>query len=221
MLHSAGNLSVSTLTLRPVCLSCSPAWVLLLLLLLQPGDELPAGADKRVHIHFMPGSCMTMVPVAPAAAAAAAAAVTVAADGSTVEGGSEQQQQTQVCVVANIETETHVPEAIISFVLKVSPAAAAALPFACFEVCQPVCECHSRRPCRPCQAHPDAKCPAAAAAAIAVVQVFAPFFYSTVLKVLASAFKPSDPLPERMAAHHELYDMIMTRCADFLAGHPD
>jgi predicted Na+-dependent transporter len=28
-----------------------------------------------------------------------------------------------------------------------------------------------------------------------VSQVFAPFFYSTVLKVLASAFKPSDPHP--------------------------
>jgi hypothetical protein len=52
-------------------------------------------------------------------------------------------------------------------------------------------------------------------------QVFAPFFYSTVLKVLASAFKPSDPLPERMAAHHELYDMIMQRCANFLHGHPE
>ncbi|WIA14126.1 hypothetical protein OEZ85_002670 [Tetradesmus obliquus] len=147
-----------------------------------PGDELPAGADKRVHIHFMPGSCMTMVPVAAAAPAAAApaapAAVIVAADGSTVQAagagavagaGDGEQQQTQVCVVANIETESHVPEAIISFVLK----------------------------------------------------VFAPFFYSTVLKVLASAFKPGDPLPQRIAGHHELYDMIMKRCADFLAGHPD
>jgi hypothetical protein len=55
----------------------------------------------------------------------------------------------------------------------------------------------------------------------AACQVFAPFFYSTVLKVLASAFKPSDPLPERMAAHHELYDMIMQRCASFLDGHPE
>lgn len=59
------------------------------------------------------------------------------------------------------------------------------------------------------------------AAAAAAVQVFAPFFYSTVLKVLASAFKPGDPLPQRIAGHHELYDMIMKRCADFLAGHPD
>eukprot|EP00882_Tetradesmus_deserticola_P012675 GHRQ01013432.1.p1 GENE.GHRQ01013432.1~~GHRQ01013432.1.p1 ORF type:complete len:362 (+),score=121.86 GHRQ01013432.1:773-1858(+) len=135
-----------------------------------PGVELPTGAENRVHIHFMPGSCMTMVPVAPAASSAAA--VTAAGDGSTAgasAGSDGEQQQTQVCIVANIETETHVPEAIISFVLK----------------------------------------------------VFAPFFFNTALKVLASAFKPGDPLPERMAARHQLYDMIMQRCTDFLDGHAD
>jgi hypothetical protein len=55
---------------------------------------------------------MTMVPVAAAAA-----------DGSTAAAAAsdpqQQQQQTRVCVVANIETETHVPEAIIHFVLRV------------------------------------------------------------------------------------------------------
>jgi hypothetical protein len=67
---------------------------------------------------------MTMVPVAAAAAAAAAAA-----DGGTAAAAATsdpQQQQTRVCVVANIETETHVPEAIIHFVLRVRPAAAEA-----------------------------------------------------------------------------------------------
>jgi hypothetical protein len=84
---------------------------------LQAGVELPTGADKRVHIHFMPGSCMTMVPVAAAAAEGSSAAA---------PAGDPQQQQTQVCVVANIETETHVPEAIIHFVLRVSQRSAAA-----------------------------------------------------------------------------------------------
>jgi hypothetical protein len=98
---------------------CVCAYCLLLLVAgcLQAGVELPTGADKRVHIHFMPGSCMTMVPVAAAAAA----------DGDTAAAASDpqQQQQTKVCVVANIETETHVPEAVIHFVLRVRLAAAA------------------------------------------------------------------------------------------------
>jgi hypothetical protein len=54
------------------------------------------------------------------------------------------------------------------------------------------------------------------------LQVFAPFMYRTVLKVLHNNFSdPQDALPQRMAAHHELYDMMRRRCEDFLAGQPD
>jgi hypothetical protein len=168
---------------------------------------------------------MTLVPVEPKTAAA----VTVAAGGSSVQaaaGGSEQQQ-TQVCIVANIETETHVPEAIISFVLKVSKQHSSSssrmlLPgvkgMSFVELLIPSFSIDIAHRVDVSQAAELDVCFATAAVCL---QVFAPFFYSTVLKVLASAFKPSDPLPERMAAHHELYDMIMQRCTDFLAGHPD
>eukprot|EP00775_Hariotina_reticulata_P008307 gene8307-8492_t len=55
-----------------------------------------------------------------------------------------------------------------------------------------------------------------------VLKVFAPFMYSTVVKVLRHNFSdPQDALPQRMAAHHELYDMMRRRCEDFLAGQPD
>lgn len=55
-----------------------------------------------------------------------------------------------------------------------------------------------------------------------VLRVFAPFMYSTVLKVLHNTFDdPSQALPQRLLEHHELYDMVRQRCQDFLDGHPD
>jgi hypothetical protein len=45
--------------------------------------------------------------------------------------------------------------------------------------------------------------------------------YNTVMKVLHSSFDdPSAPLPQRLAQHHELYDLLRQRCQDFLDGHP-
>lgn len=52
-------------------------------------------------------------------------------------------------------------------------------------------------------------------------QVFAPFMYKTVLNVLHKSFDdPSEPLPQRMAQHHELYDQMKERCQAYLDGHP-
>lgn len=43
-----------------------------------------------------------------------------------------------------------------------------------------------------------------------------------VQQVLHNSFDdPAQPLPQRMVAHHSLYDMLRQRCADFLDGHPD
>jgi hypothetical protein len=45
--------------------------------------------------------------------------------------------------------------------------------------------------------------------------------YRTVLGVLHASFdNPNDPLPRRLVQHHELYDTVRQRCADFLDGHP-
>jgi hypothetical protein len=45
--------------------------------------------------------------------------------------------------------------------------------------------------------------------------------YSQVLSVLHKSFdNPEDPLPQRLAQHHELYDTMRQRCQDFLDGHP-
>lgn len=55
-----------------------------------------------------------------------------------------------------------------------------------------------------------------------VLSVFAPFFFTAVKKLIASAFvDPSEPLPARIAAHPELYAVMAERVAHFLAGHPD
>jgi hypothetical protein len=52
--------------------------------------------------------------------------------------------------------------------------------------------------------------------------VFAPFFFSAVLKVIEGAFHdPADPLPSRVAGRPELYDVMRTRVAHFLEGHAD
>jgi len=52
-------------------------------------------------------------------------------------------------------------------------------------------------------------------------QVFAPFMYKTVLNVLHKSFDdPSEPLPQRLQQHHELYDEMKQRCQDYLDGHP-
>lgn len=67
----------------------------------------------------------------------------------------------------------------------------------------------------------DAVCCVRTALCAAVVQVFAPFMYKTVLHVLHTSFDdPSAPLPQRLAQHHELYDELKERCQDFLDGHP-
>jgi aromatic ring hydroxylase len=55
-----------------------------------------------------------------------------------------------------------------------------------------------------------------------VTAVFAPFFLSAVLKVVASAFaSPAQPLPARIAARPELYAKMHERVEHYLAGHPD
>lgn len=77
-----------------------------------PSDvDLPDGADQRVRLYFTEGSCMTITPVA--------VPQTVTVHGSTVTA-EPVTQNTQITIVSNIDTKlAHVPEAIISFVLKV------------------------------------------------------------------------------------------------------
>jgi hypothetical protein len=53
-------------------------------------------------------------------------------------------------------------------------------------------------------------------------QVFAPFFFSAVTKVVNTSFlDPSAPLMQRIGERPELYGEMLQRVAHFLEGHPD
>ena len=114
---------------------------------LPEGVPSPPGYDARVHISFVPGSCMIMMPVKPEVAGA--------------------PERTKVIVTALIETHiSYVPEAVIHFILR----------------------------------------------------VFAPFFYSSVLKTLESCFRPGQDLGKRLGQRPQLYEMIEERVKEYLEG---
>lgn len=115
-----------------------------------PSLDTPAGFDARTHVQIVEGSCMRLCPLPPKEA-----------------GG---KPRTKVVVVTMLDSGTWVPEAIITFVLK----------------------------------------------------VFAPFFFSAVVKVVESAFdEPDGPLPSRIAQRPELYSVMRERVEHFFAGHAD
>lgn len=187
---------------------------------------------------------MTPLPAPPAT-------VTVHSTAAGVDAqvtADSSNQQTQVVIVANIETGmAYVPEAVIQFVLKVgthilclssylAPRAASEtrvhMGF-CLQSYSGAGSCYAAKVlsisavlsrvqmlwsacwlC--CCAFSSCYC-----FWLLFLQVFAPFMYSAVLKVLHSTFDdPTQALPQRLTKHHELYDMLRQRCQDYLDGHP-
>lgn len=52
--------------------------------------------------------------------------------------------------------------------------------------------------------------------------MFAPFFFTAVVKVINHSFDdPQAPLPSRIAERPELYGVMAERVKHFLAGHAD
>jgi hypothetical protein len=118
-----------------------------------------------------------------------------------------------------------VPEAVITFVLGVSKGRAACAgrrahataPLSCRSRTAPSPTLPSRN-----QGPNPTAPPPRPPLHLSAPQVFAPFFFTAVKKLIASAFvDPSEPLPARIAAHPELYAVMAERVAHFLAGHPD
>jgi hypothetical protein len=143
-----------------------------------------------------------------------------------VAGG---KRRTKVVVVTMLDSGQWVPEAVITFVLSVSAAGAGGL--ACWAAAPsipPPPRClpppagdPSSNLLKP-QASPPPPQPHHHPHHPITPQVFAPFFYTAVQKVVSSSFSdPAAPLPARIASRPELYGKMGERVDHFLEGHPD